>query len=135
MRETSTASTGRTLQVRAESPFRYGSLVAQLENDRFNAFEGDEHGQQFRRGHNAAVEHQLRWLRADERGLAPQLFFVDETKGDDKQRAYARGRNHGTRHVQDLLRIEGEQRVEAGLRELAHAPVISTVELHTEGGS
>ncbi len=66
------------------SPFRHGSIIAQLENDQFV-----------------------------------------ETQGGAEERAFRRGHNHGIRHAIDLVRVE------IGLRELAHAQVIRTVELHT----
>lgn len=104
---------------------RYGSPVAQLENDQLIENQGDDLEQAYRRGHNAAVMLSLHSLRA---GEAPSLDFVSEHQGDAELRAYCRGRNAGVRHVQHVLQAH---RMDAALRELAHAPAVRTVVLFT----
>ena len=126
---------GRQLDVRPDSnpepsPFRLGSLIAQLENDRF--YDGDGHDAAdiaYRRGHNAIVNHAITYLQ---RGWTPQLDDVSEDHPNDPElAAYSRGRNAGARHVRELARIDAEFRANAGLAELAQAHPVVTTELHT----
>lgn len=100
---------------------RQGSVISQLENDQYNEAEGlDELERAWKRGHNFLVRSVVDLLR---HGLEPMLAFAPEHIGDETSRANARGHNAGVRHV----------RVVMGLAELAHAPVIRTVELEHEG--
>lgn len=97
---------------------RHGSVISQLENDQYDETHGDEVERQFKRGHNFIVRAYAGNLRA---GVRLPLAFVSERNGDELARAFCRGRNAGIRHVKHVLSIE------AGLAELAHAPVIETI--------
>lgn len=99
---------------------RHGSVISQLENDRFNETEGDDIKRAYSRGWNMMADAQLRWTRAGQPGLSPMIGLVSEDQPDLQERAYYRGANHATKHVRDIF-------IKAGLAELAHAPVIETI--------
>lgn len=98
---------------------RYGSVISQLENDQYVETEtNDPIEQAWKRGHNLIVKAAANGLRV---GITIPLAFVSEHEGDELERALCRGRNAGIRHVRHVLRLE------AALAELAHAPVIETI--------
>ena len=102
---------------------RYGSAISQLENDQYAGDQGDDAQRAFARGHNSVVRRSIEQLR---RGEVPAVDFVSERYEDEGLRAYSRGRNAGVRHVRHVLRIAN------ALGDLAHAPVIETVDLGEE---
>lgn len=64
-----TESRAKSTPERTPSPFRHGSIIAQLENDQLIETQGDAVERAFRRGHNHGIRHALDLLRV-ERGLA-----------------------------------------------------------------
>lgn len=98
---------------------RHGSAIAQLENDQYLENEGSSTDRAGRRGWNAGVQRVLRAQR-DQRAFT--TYKLPETEGDHLTRAYRRGFNRGTQHALDVVRLD------AGLRELADAPRIETID-------
>lgn len=134
-----TTHSGRAAEVRAKStpepgrhPLRYGSVVAQLENDQFNDDEcapgagRDPIDSAWGRGWNAAVRQVLVAVRS---GRAFSTYAMPETGGGEPSRAFARGHNAGLRHALDVIRRDQRDRMDGALRELAYAPVIRTIDL------
>jgi hypothetical protein len=105
---------------------RHGSVISQLENDQYDenevtGREGAEIERAWKRGHNDVMRAALEVLRS---GGTPSFGFFSENGIEDAvARARARGWNAGVCHWNVI----------AGLAELAHAPVIRTVELERAG--
>lgn len=110
---------------------RYGSVVAQLENDQFNDDECAPGGARdpvdsaWGRGWNAAVRHVLSAVRS---GRAFSTYVMPETSDVDTSWAFARGHNAGMKHALEVVRLGQRERLDAALRELAYAPQIRTID-------